>query len=185
MSIKTNSIIGLFVGLALILAINPRLIYNIYDTILGRLVLITIVVFFSMNNVTLGLLVALVLIVVINNYTTFAEGMENISTPDTVGAIPSSDTTPYTVGEENIPQTGGIKVFTKDATKNALQKRISDLKAQAAMGVDKNDIRSATMAKPSNSIPVNKSTFQSDEVSANVPNSTLTEGFWMSAGSVY
>jgi hypothetical protein len=193
MSIKTKCIISLFAGLAIILAINPKVINNVYNNVFGRIVLLAVIIFLSMNNVTLGLLVALVLIIVLNEYSTFAEGMENISTPDTTNSL--------TVGEENVPQTGAIKVLTKDATNNAANmstnKKISELKEQAAIGqattgqatsgqattmpvsagVDKTDIATAIMSKPSNSIPIDKAALQNSEVNANSSGSTLTEGF--------
>ena len=81
---KTAGIISLFVFLAIILAINPSIINNVYNTMLGRLVLILVIIFLSMNNVTLGLLVALVLIIVLNEYGSLTEGLTNIATPDTV-----------------------------------------------------------------------------------------------------
>ena len=190
MSIKTNCIISLFAGLAIILAINPKVINNVYNNVFGRIVLLAVIIFLSMNNVTLGLLVALVLIIVLNEYSAFAEGMENISTPDTTNSL--------TVGEENVPQTGAIKVLTKDAanketTNMSTNKKISELKEQAAMGqvatpgqattmpvsagVDKTDIATAIMSKPSNSIPIDKAALQNSEVNANSSGSTLTEGF--------
>jgi hypothetical protein len=199
MSIKTNCIISLFAGLAIILAINPKVINNVYNNVFGRIVLLAVIIFLSMNNVTLGLLVALVLIIVLNEYSNFAEGMENMSTPDTTNSL--------TVGEENVPQTGAIKVLSKDAANNAANmstnKKISELKEQAAMGqvtttgqattgqattgqattmpvssgVDKTDIATAIMSKPSNSIPIDKAALQNSEVNANSSGSTLTEGF--------
>jgi len=201
MSIKTKCIVSLFAGLAIILAINPKVINNVYNNVLGRIVLLAIIIFLSMNNVTLGLLVALVLIIVLNEYSTFTEGMENIETPDTTNSL--------TVGEENVAQTGAIKVLTKDATNMSTNKKISDLKQQATTGqattgqattgqattgqsttgqattmtqsqvagVDKTDIASAIMSKPSNSIPIDKAALQNSEVNANSSGSTLTEGF--------
>ena len=54
---KTNSIVALFVALIVILAVNPRMVNNIYSSVLGRLFLIGILIFLSMKSVTLGLLV--------------------------------------------------------------------------------------------------------------------------------
>ena len=59
MSVKTQSIGALFVALVIILAVNPKVVNNIYSSVLGRLFLISIVILLSMKNVTLGLLVAL------------------------------------------------------------------------------------------------------------------------------
>ena len=44
---KTNSIIVIFLALIVILAVNPKMVNNIYNTILGRLFLISIVIFYQ------------------------------------------------------------------------------------------------------------------------------------------
>ena len=77
MSIKIQSIGALFVALVIILAINPTIVHNMYSSILGRLFLILIVIFFAMNNLTLGLLMVLTIITALNQYGSFVEGMEN------------------------------------------------------------------------------------------------------------
>ena len=82
---KTNSIIVIFLALIVILAVNPKMVNNIYNTILGRLFLISIVIFLSMKNITLGLLVALIIISGLNQFGSFVEGMETMPTSTTVG----------------------------------------------------------------------------------------------------
>jgi hypothetical protein len=186
---KTAGIISLFVFLAIILAINPSIINNVYNTMLGRLVLILVIIFLSMNNVTLGLLVALVLIIILNEYGSLTEGLNNMATPDTVGSIPATDN--ITVGEDNVPQTGGVTVLTKDASK-----KLSELKAENASGV--NSIQSTGVdpvqmseqvrPKASTMIPIDKTAMASEEVSAHTPSmvsntSSLTEGFCPCAAS--
>ena len=186
---KTAGIISLFVFLAIILAIKPSIINNVYNTMLGRLVLILVIIFLSMNNVTLGLLVALVLIIVLNEYGSLTEGLTNIATPDTVGSIPATDN--ITVGEDNVPQTGGQIVLTKDASK-----KLSELKAENASGinsiqptgVDPVQMSEQVRPKASTSIPIDKTAMASEEVSAHTPSmvsntSSLTEGFCPCAAS--
>ena len=170
MSIKIKSIGALFVALIIILAVNPNLVNNIYRSILGRLFLVCIVVFFSMNNVTLGLLTVLVIIAALNQFGSFVEGMEN--------------GTPVTVGEENINTEGGKKVLTASAT-NAAKKNISALKdtiSDGTMGIDKEDIKLAIMSKDSKQIPIDPKMNSSSEVNASSsgmlnPNSAKLEGF--------
>ena len=186
---KTAGIISLFVFLAIILAIKPSIINNVYNTMLGRLVLILVIIFLSMNNVTLGLLVALVLIIVLNEYGSLTEGLTNIATPDTVGSIPATDN--ITVGEDNVPQTGGQIVLTKDTSK-----KLSELKAENASGinsiqptgVDPVQMSEQVRPKASTSIPIDKTAMASEEVSAHTPSmvsntSSLTEGFCPCAAS--
>lgn len=185
MSIETKGIVALFVSLAIILAINPRMIHEIYNTILGRLVLICIIIFVSMHNVTLGLLLALVVIVLSKEFGSLTEGMDNISTPDTIG-------------EDNENITGKQQVLTKDATKNVtnnvtkdkVKNKISDLKQNISeLGIDKEDIRNSILPKDSKTIPVSDDATSSGEVDAFTPSmitnsSSLTEGFCPCASSV-
>ena len=83
---KMHGLGFLFVMLVVVLIVNPRAIHNMYNNILGRVFLIILMIFFAMNNVTLGLLVALIIIIGTNMY--FIEGMENqsdASKPTTIG----------------------------------------------------------------------------------------------------
>jgi anti-sigma28 factor (negative regulator of flagellin synthesis) len=155
MSVKTQCIGALFVALVIILAVSPKAVNNIYSSILGRLFLVGMVVFFAINNTTLGLLVALAVITASNQFGSFTEGMENPA--------------PTTVGEENIDTTGGQTVLTNSAAK-AVKKKISELKqsiADGTTGVDKEDIKAAIMSKDSKTIPVESNmNNSSDDVSA-------------------
>lgn len=91
MSVKTKSIGALFVVLAIILVVNPRMVNNVYETILGRLFLIGVVIFFAMNNVTLGLLAALAIIVASNQFSFLVEGMENNVTATSQPSVQAPD----------------------------------------------------------------------------------------------
>ena len=195
MSVKTNSVVALFFILVIILVIKPNFVYSINTSILSRLFLICILIFFAMNNITLALLTLFIIIILLNKYDSFVEGMENIQTPDTIG-------------EENVPITGAQQVLTKDAVKQKIQDRISDLKAKAqssqgeqtqpaqtsdsntGTGMDKEDIKNAIQSISASSIPVDKNTFNSTD---NVQPSTssmltnkasLTEGFCPCAASI-
>jgi len=196
MTMKMRGIWALFIALILVLAINPKLLYNAYNTILGRIILIGVLIFFSVNNVTLGLLVALCLIIVLNNYTNFAEGMDNMETPATIG----DDNAVQKSGDKIQVVTSAISSAPKDGSK------LSDLKANAqakaanidtstiqakaanaqekaaAKGIDTTDISESIKAKASNSIPVSKSTMSSSEnvspfTTGMLGKNTSTEGF--------
>jgi hypothetical protein len=67
----------LFTMLVVILIVSPRSLNNMYNNILGRVGLIALIIFFAMHNVTLGLLVALCIIVASNMY--MFEGFDNAS----------------------------------------------------------------------------------------------------------
>jgi hypothetical protein len=168
---KTKSIGALFVALVIILAVKPRLVNNIYRTILGRLFLLSIVIFMAMNNITLGLLVVLSIIAASNQFGSLVEGMDNI-------------------GDDNTEVVGKQKVLTKSAVKKGIKNKLSDLKTKAdELGVDKEDIKNAIASKDSRTIPLNPAVMKSEDVSAHKESmlknsSTLTEGFCPCAASL-
>ena len=147
MSIKIQSIGALFVALVIILAINPTIVHNMYGSILGRLFLILIVIFFAINNITLGLLIVLTIITALNQYGSLVEGME-------VG-------TPVTVGEDNTNVTGVQKVLTEKSVSELKKKKSDEI-----IGIDKEDMKMTMMAKNSNEIPLDPKMNKSDEVNA-------------------
>jgi hypothetical protein len=75
----------LFFIFIIILAVFPKPVHRLYKTMLGRLVLLSVVIYFTVNNMTLGLLMALVIIAASNQFNPFIEGM----------------TSPKTIGEDN------------------------------------------------------------------------------------
>jgi hypothetical protein len=192
---ETKCVIAMFVALLIILAVNPRMINNIYSTILGRLVLIGVVIFLAMNNLVLGLLVALAIISSINQFGSFVEGMDTMAAP-------------VTIGEDNVPITGQQIVLTKSATADvdAAKQKISDLKARAASGnlnanmntnanansngIDKEAIRNTIMAKNSKTIQLDANVMKNEDVNAYNPSmltntSSMTEGFCPCAASAF
>lgn len=182
---RTKGIGALFIALAIILAIKPMLIHNAYHSILGRLFLIALVIFFSMNNITLGLLVALAIIAASNQFAPFVEGMENGTT------VSGTTVSGTTVGEDNTTVKGNQVVLTGDAVKKLqnmtpeqqqmVQQKMSDLKEKInAAGIDLEAIKNTVKSKESNSIPVDPSVKTSEEVSAFTPSMLGTsslEGF--------
>jgi hypothetical protein len=159
MSIKSQSIGSLFLVLVVILALNPKIINNIYENVLGRIFLICVVIFFSINNATLGLLAVLIIITGLNQMGSFTEGF-----------------------------TEGQPVLTKGSVDNVKPlintvKKISNLKeekAEGSTGVNLQYLRNTTMAKDSNTIPVDKNMNSSEEVSpstSSMLNPSVKENF--------
>lgn len=183
MTLKTQSLGALFVALIIILAVNPRIINNVYSSILGRLVLICIVIFFAMNNTTLGLLVALAIIASLNQFGTFVEGMSNVNADINTNADINKDTT---IGDDNNNTPGTIPVLTKSASTN--NKKLSELKSMVTddtSGPDIQSLQAAIMPKPSNSMPLPTNSKSTEDVSASSENIlSRSEGF-SSYGSVY
>jgi hypothetical protein len=183
MNTKGVMAMSMFV-LLIILATNPMKVNSIYSTILGRIVLIGLVVYCSMNNITLGLLVALAIIASINQFGSFVEGMDTMAAP-------------VTIGEDNVSITGKQIVLTKSATsiaktnsktKDTAKQTISDLKAQAD-GVDKEAIRNTIMSKDSKTIQIDPDMMKNEDVNAYNPSmltntASMTEGFCSCAAAV-
>jgi len=171
---EKHGILGLFLLLVIALILKPRVLFNLHNNILGRVVLIGLVLFFTMFNVTLGLLTALCLIIASNMF--FTEGMNNLSG--------------LTVGDDNVDGSlndgSTVSVETKDKARANVKARaiasgkdgakISELQEQAQeQGVDRSSIHESIQAKNPKNIPVDKSVFRSEEVSASDP--TTTEPF--------
>jgi hypothetical protein len=172
---KKHGVLALFLLLIVILVLKPRVIFNLYNNILGRLFLIGVIVFFTTCNVVLGLLVGLCLIIVSNLF--FTEGMDNLNT-DSKPIIQSG----LTIGDDNaVSSTDAKVVVTTKAEENGVTvdgSKISDLQAKAqAQGVDRQTVQESIEAKSSKTIPVDKSNFKSTEVSPNESDSSVTEGF--------
>jgi len=147
----------LLIVLIMVLFIRPKSVYNLYNNILGKLILLVMVMFFTMNNVTLGLLVALTLIIVSKNYEVLTEGMENTTTPDTVNIKKKVD--------KKLNEYSGIDITSlEDSIRSKESKSIP---------VDKFVVSSSSE---------NVNPFTSGMLNGN---NTLTEGFCPCAGNVF
>ena len=173
---KTFGILGLFLLLVIILIINPRVIHSAYNNILGRIILIIIIIFLSMNSITLGLLAALCLIVASNMFFngSFIEGLENINTDTGTSGSTIGDDTQTT---STLSSDQKVNITTKALKAGAPMdgSKISELKAQAeAQGVDRQSIQESIQSKSSKTIPVDKTSFSSTDVN---PSDSTKEGF--------
>jgi hypothetical protein len=181
---KKHGILGLFLLLVVILVLKPRIILNMYDNILGRVVLIGIVVFFTTCNVALGLLAALCLIIISNIFSIVGSNMEGLTNLDD-GTTPESMIKPgLTIGDDNANSTDStdkLKVITKAKTNNITGdgSKLSEIKAESVTeeGVDRQTLQETIQPKSSKSIPVDKTKFESTEVQASEPTTSVTEGF--------
>jgi hypothetical protein len=142
MSIKIQSIGALFVALVIILAINPTIVHNMYSSILGRLFLILIVIFFAMNNITLGLLIVLTIITALNQYGSFVEA-----------------TLPFVEGMEN-------KTIDKEENISKKKSELENSITNETAGIDKEDMKVTMMSKDSKQIPLDPNMNKSIEVNA-------------------
>ena len=143
---RMQSCLGLFMILVVILLVNPSFYNNMYNNILGRLILIILIMFFAMTNVTLGLLVTLIIIIGTNMY--FIEGLDTMT--------PSANT----IGDDNTKS----KVTSKVGTTTVTTRSSSATKPKD--GVDRLTIHETIKAKPSDHTAVTKENFTSADVFA-------------------
>ena len=148
---KIQFLIGLFVLIVVVLVLNPRVINDIHKTILGRIVLIGLVIFFTAHNTTLGLLVALCLIIAINMF--FMEGMEGATT----------------IGDDNMASDSTMSQIKVSTTAPKEEEDNDD-------GVDKQTVHESIQPIESAAIPVNKSDFSSTDVAPLDPDN-VKQGF--------
>lgn len=170
---KNKEVVALFVSLLIILAISPRFIYTIYQTMIGKLAFLVILSYLALKNITLGLLFALCLIVLSRQYNNLTEGMETIQTPGTIG---EDNTT--------IDASGGkIQLATKEQAKANVDQKISELKTKIQnSGLNVTAIEDSIRAKASQSIPVDKQTTTSSENVSPFTSGMLTNGASLTEG---
>jgi len=151
-TISMNIIIGLFALVVLIIFIHPSMLINIYSTLLGRVALIFVVLFFAMNNVTLGLLAALIMIIASNMY--LREGLDNMD-----------NTTVET--DANVDHPVAIaKAIQAKKDANATTTTMTTEETQVPTdGVDLETIKNSIQSQSSRSLPV-ATTTSNEEVAA-------------------
>ena len=191
---KKHGLCFLFTMLVIILIVNPRSINQMYNNILGRVGLIALIIFCAMNNVTLGLLVALCVIVATNMYK--FEGFDNASIgtganidPSLIGTgqnienlkqqlqQASTSTTPSTTTSTDT--TTATSSTTPSTTTSTIPSTTS------STGVDRESVKQAIQSKSSNTMGVNKGMFSSTEVSPTPAPSTTTQEAFSSMGAPY
>ena len=77
---KIQVLFGLFILILIVMFMNPRIINDVNKSVLGRIMLIGLVIYFTCHNTTLGLLVALCLIIAINMFV--MEGIDETLAPE-------------------------------------------------------------------------------------------------------
>lgn len=85
---KMNVMFALFVLLVVVVCVNPSMIKKLNQTVLGRLILVAIIVYFSVHNTTAGILAALVIICVMQSYV-YQEGFDGSGAVSATPAAPT------------------------------------------------------------------------------------------------
>jgi len=155
---KMHGLGFLLMLLVVALIINPRAIHNMYSNILGRVVLIGVIIIFAMNNVTLGLLVALCIIIASNMF--MFEGNTNMS-----DALP-----------ESMPELSDMEK-EKEKEKEKKEKTETNVIGE---GVDRESVKASIASKDSSTLPVSKPVSTED-----VAATSVKEAFSMGGGYSY
>ena len=154
---KMHGLGFLLMLLVVALIINPRAIHNMYSNILGRVVLIGVIIIFAMNNVTLGLLVALCIIIASNMF--MFEGNTNMS-----DALP-----------ESMPELSDMEKEKEKEKKK--EKTGTEIIGE---GVDRESVKASIASKDSSTLPVSKPVSTED-----VAATSVKEAFSMGGGYSY
>ena len=191
---KKHGLCFLFTMLVIILIVNPRSINQMYNNILGRVGLIALIIFCAMNNVTLGLLVALCVIVATNMYK--FEGFDNASIGTGANIDPSLIGTGQNI--ENLKQqlqqaststtpstTTSTDTTTATSSTTPSTTTSTTPSTTSSTGVDRESVKQAIQSKSSNTMGVNKGMFSSTEVSPTPAPSTTTQEAFSSMGAPY
>jgi hypothetical protein len=134
-----------FILLIVISITNPELIYNLNKSFIGNIIILICIVFFSMYNIVLGLLMVFIYFAILEKYRYIIEGMteQKINTPNTIGEIEKPKT-------------------KSKPTKNEEHKIIISTSTNSN-GIDIQDIQDAVSSKDSNSFPLSKNMFVSSD----------------------
>jgi hypothetical protein len=184
---KMQGVLGLFTLLVIILITNPGFYNNMYNNVLGRVVLIAILIFFATNNVTLGLLVALIIIIGTNMY--FIEGMDTMADKGTTNKAMTSksaaaDKAAITSAELELSGSSKGTTIGDDGVTpdSSITTKKIIVTSNKKLGNDRQSLEETIKAKPSSQIPVAKENFTSTEVTA-FDGHVLSEGFVSQYGS--
>ena len=140
---KMHALSGLFLSLVLILFIKPSVLGSLYASLLGRIILILVVLFFAMNNVTLGLLAALVIIIASNMF--FHEGLDNMMSETGTTTTTTTNTVPSNISD--VVANAKEKIQSKMNENNSVP-------VEENNGVDLETIKASVQSKPSSTLPV-------------------------------
>jgi len=150
--IKLDKATIAFILIIIISWINPELIYNLNKFYIGKLIILMVIIFFSSENIILGLLTIFMYFAILDKYRYVIEGMtdeQQIVTKDTIGEIKQDGSSlSETKEKEKTEKKDKIIISTENSNTN---------------GVDIQDIQDSIASKDSNTLPLSKNMFKSSE----------------------
>lgn len=135
-----------FILLFIISLINPQIIYTLDKSFIGKLVILIVIVFFSSANIILGLLTIFIYFSVLEKYKYIIEGMTNDENNE---------------NNQNNQNNKEKKEKKEKNTKDTKDKII--ISTSNSNGIDIQDIRDSIASVDSNSLPLSKNMFKSND----------------------
>lgn len=141
-----------FILLALFILTNPKMVNDLNNHLIGKVIIISLIIYFTNYSLVLGLLCVFIYFMILDNYKYIIEGLEtqqpenkNLLTEEQKNKIKEQHiTTENTVG--SIPEEKKINISTNNQT-----------------GIDREDIKNSIASKDSNTLPINKNMFSSGD----------------------
>lgn len=156
---QMNVMFALFVLLVAVVCLHPEMVKKLNHTVLGRIIIVAIIVYFSLHNTTVGILAALVIICVMQSYI-YQEGFEGGATDATATATASVPT----VSAASLEIASQINQPKVDELKQKIEEAKMNTPDQLATQEQMQPVASTAVTPPSNDgddvVPAVKETFQ-------------------------
>lgn len=160
---QMNIMFALFLLLVVTVYIHPSMVKKLNHTILGRLIIVAIIVYFSAHNTTAGILATLVIICAMQRYI-YQEGFDDAS--KNTNATNTNNTTVENVGADSLEQDSMID-----------KSKVEDLKIKMNATTDQLTSQEEIQSVNSNSLPTPPSSGNDNEVTPSGKETFQTLGF--------
>lgn len=170
---NTAIITGLFMLMILAFTVDPTFIYHFQNTLLGKAVVILVLIYLTTNNVTLGLLFALAIIIISSRVDVpMVEGLKNNKIKSKIKSIKKKDTQERCKTLEELLREERVKRMKKNKLgsikKNAKNNNNNNVSASAntttSNGVDRITVEETFRVRNPSTIPVTKEAFKVKEL---------------------
>jgi hypothetical protein len=150
---QMNVMFALFLLLLAVVCVYPSMVKKLNHTVLGRIIIVAIIVYFSLHNTTAGILAALVIICVMQSYI-YQEGFDGTGANDSAPTVSAA-------GLEQSSQIDPVKV---DELKKKIEEAKMNTPDQLATQQQMQPVASTAVTPPSDNgddvAPSVKETFQ-------------------------
>jgi hypothetical protein len=167
---QMNAMIALFLLLVAVVYVHPAMVKKLNHTVLGRIIIVAIIVYFAVHNTTAGILAALVIICTMQTYI-YQEGFDGTGATTTTGGAPTiqNDSSLGAPGS-SLEQVSKIDQAKVDELKQKIEAAKTNAPDQLAT-------QQQMQSVPSNTIATPVTTGNGDDVSAASKETFQTLGF--------